>query len=450
MPTLTCRFTPETPALALHSQPQVCYALLDIRAADAPSRPVHWAMIADGSHSMRIPIVDDAQFRELVRRGDVQEKLVDGVPVWQLSGTVPADMRAAAPSALDHVARAIHSAIERLDPDDRVSLVACAEQAVLLVTNTGSAERGEIARGLNRLVNLDLGANTDLGAGLETALHELRRARNHARTDRILLLTDGFTLRPERCVALAQQAAAEGISVSTVGLGGEFQEELLTTLADSSGGHALFVRQPSAIPTAMARELDRARTNAVRSATLRLRPQGGAHIRRVSRIRPALAVLAEGGEVKPNGSAEIVVHLGEVPSGRPTLLLLELLAPPGGAGLRHLAHLTLSGEDVAPTTQTLAVRYEANPAAMLPAVRAAAAQANIARLQRRAQAAAAAGKHTEAQALLERTADQLETLGLGTLAAIAREQAQALASGNRHATWAAKELTYATRRLGET
>src|SRR5262245_51854787 len=299
---LSLTHTPNPLVVGLLGEAQLCYALVRIGAAsDGGARPVNWALVADASRSMRIPIVDEAQFRALIREGGAQETLVDGVPVWQLSGPVPPDVRAASRSALDHVARALHSVVERLDARDRFALVACAEEAVVLARSASGAQRAELARGIARLASLNLGEQTDLAHGLELALNELRRGRDEQRVERLLLLTDGFTQRSDACLALASTAAAEGVAISTIGLGGEFQEEVLTALADRSGGRALFLHKPDDIPRTIAAELDAARAAAARAVALRVAPATGAALRRVTRIRPDLATLYEGadGETPP-------------------------------------------------------------------------------------------------------------------------------------------------------
>ncbi|KPV45819.1 hypothetical protein SE17_44010, partial [Kouleothrix aurantiaca] len=109
MSTLALQIIPAQPGLSLLPDAQLCYVLLTISASGTHGTPVNWALVADASRSMRIPIVSEAQFRELLRTGGAQEIIVDGVPVWQLASAVPAEVRAAAPSALDFVARALHS-----------------------------------------------------------------------------------------------------------------------------------------------------------------------------------------------------------------------------------------------------------------------------------------------------------------------------------------------------
>jgi hypothetical protein len=461
MPTLTFSLSPNPLAIGLLNEPQLCYALLRISAPGAASgggaRPVNWVLIADASRSMRIPIVDEAQFRALIRVGGAQETLVDGVPVWQLTSPVPPDVRASSRSALDHVARALHSVVERLDASDRFALVACAETAVLLLRSGSGAQRAELARGIARLAGLNLGEQTDLAQGIELGLTELRRARAaHPatdRADRLLLLTDGFTQHADACIALAAAAATESIAISTVGLGGEFQEDVLTALADRSGGRALFLHKPEDIPHAISAELDAARSVAAAAVTLQIAPASGMAVRRVTRIRPDLTTLYEyvadatlAEETRPQPPE---LPLGDIAAGATVALLLEFLAPPRRAGRTSLAHLALTAASARAINAELFITYQAGAPAHSPEVLDAAARANAARLQRHALAAAASGMPAEAARLLHAAAARLEALGESALAGTARGQAVALEHGGSADSLATKELTYATRRLGE-
>jgi Ca-activated chloride channel homolog len=453
MPTLTLSLTPAQLAVGLLSEAQLCYALLRISARGAPpsgpgARPVNWALVADASRSMRIPIVDEDQFRALIREGGAQETLVDGVPVWQLSSPVPPEVRAAARSALDHVARALHSVVERLDAHDRFALIACAEEAVLLNRSASGAQRADLARGIARLASLNLGEQTDLAQGIELGLGELRRSRaaqaQRGMVDRLLLLTDGFTQRPDACLALASAAADEGVAISTVGLGGEFQEEVLTALADRSGGRALFLHKPDDIPRAIGAELDAARAVAVRTAALRVVPAAGVAVRRVTRIRPDLATLYEDGA----NAAPADLPLGDLAAGASIVLLLELLAPPWKQGQAALARIELTAGGAPAAGAELFVGYQHSPPNQPPEVLDAAARANAARLQHRALAAAASGASAEATRLLRAAAARLDALGEHDLAGATRANAAAIEQGGTASPLATKELTYATRRLG--
>lgn len=465
---LNLSLQPNHPTLAYLDAPQLCYALVTLDAqGDGSGAPaINWALVADASRSMRIPIVSEAQFRQLVREGGAQEVLVDGIPVWQLTQPVPPEVKADAPSALDYTARALHSVVEQLQSSDRFTLVACAEAALVLVPSTSGVNRVALSQGIGKLKGVRLGEDTDLAQGMRFGLAELAQGRHQSsdQSDRLLLLTDGFTQNPEVCLDLARQAAAEGVAISTVGLGGEFQEDLLTALADLTGGRAVFLHRAEDIPRAVTQELAAARAVIARTVTLTLTLSAGVTLRRVTRISPALAPL-EPHQVATNTYS---LHLGDLQQGTPLRVLLEILAPavsPLMASLERrplagqatmeirphsirLAHLFLQSSNLPGLVHDLVASYATVPRAVPQAVLDAAARANAARLQQRALAAAAAGDRLGAIALLRAVAIRLTALGETWLAEAALREADALERTGYPTNFGAKELTYATRRLG--
>ncbi len=447
MTSLTLSISPAPLIIETRCEPQVCYVLLTVRASVSgavPPRFVNWALVADVSRSMRIPIVDETQFRSLLRNGSAQEMLVDGVPVWQLSGSVPREVREAASSALDHVVRALHTIVERLDRHDRLALVVFADHALLLIPGMVGSDRVTLVRAIERLPGLNLGDDTNLADGITLALNRIRANRDGRCADRIILLTDGFTRDPATCLALADQAAGEHIAITTIGLGGEFQDDLLTAIADRSGGHALFLKRASAIPRAVSAELETVRAAAIPAVTIAVAPMRGVQLRRVTRMRPALALLAE-----PTGAAAAdvtQVSLGDLSAGTPVTLLLEFLVPatnPGPLWIAGVAALS-TGKRLADADIQATVAHRAPP--LSDDVRAAAARAMAARLMRRA---ITTSDPSEAARLMRAAAARFDDLGEPALAAAAREQAAAFEQGIRIAGLATRELTYATRRLGE-
>ncbi len=439
---------PDPLTLATRREPQVCYVLLTLAASGGPvaQQAVNWALVADASRSMRIPIIDEEQFRALVRSGGAHEVLIDGVPVWQFSAALPPEIDTNAPNALSYVARALHSIVEHLHASDRFALVACAEQAVLLAPGTSGASRALLQQSIGRLKGLHLGDATDLSRGMRLALEELRRSQHLPQVRRLLLLTDGFTQHADTCLELARQAAAEGISVSTLGLGGEFQEDVLTSLADVSGGRAIFLRQADEIPQAVAHELAAARAVAAQSVTLEVQPGAGVTLRRASSITPVLAPL----ETARHSSTGHLLRLGDLEQYSPTSVLLEFLAPPGSPGQRlRLARLRAASDTPrAAVEHEVVASYTSNALPVPAQVLGAAARANAVRLQRRALEAAASGDQQRATSLLRSVTARLHELGEHELASIAQQEADTLERTGHTSRLGAKELTYSTRRLG--
>ena len=441
---VTLTIQPTDMTLARSLRQQLCYALVTISAGQGQGRGVNWAFLADASRSMRIPIISDSQFRALVREGGAQETLVDGVPVWQLSGPVPDAIRAQSHSALDHTARALHSVVERLDAADRFALIACAEIATIVIASTPGDGRAALVGGIGRLKTLRLGEETNLAPGLRLALDELARGQGHLphAASRLLLLTDGFTQSPDACRDLAREAAAKGVAISTIGLGGEFQEDLLTELADVSGGRALFAHRADDIPALIAQELAAARRVVAPSVALELEVGVGVALRRATRVRPELAPLA----VTAGANGAHRLQLGAVTSDTPTVVLVEMLVE--NAAAATLARLVLYDHTTVVHRQQIAATYAEAPAAPSPQILDTIARANAARLQLRGLEAVAAGDKAQGAQLLRNAAARLHELGETELATKALDEAASIERTGQTSRLGAKELAYATRRLG--
>lgn len=449
--TLHLQTQPAMLSLAPRSDPQICYLLVQVQASPAAptTLPLSCAVVADASRSMRIPIISEEQFRQLVRSDVAQEVLVDGLPVWQFNRPVPAHIARSAPSALGYIAQALLQVLGHFQPQDSLALVACAERAEVLApaTTASAANLAQLRQQINRLRDVDLGKETDLSVGLQLAIQELHRAQTpdaqHVR--RLLLLTDGFTQNPGSVITLVQQAVKQGIAVSTLGWGSDFQEDLLIALADMSGGRALFLRKADDIPTAVAHELAQARAVTARAVTLSISLSAGVELRGAASINPALALLEP---LTTPGQA--LLHLGDLGQHTPVSLLLEFQVQPTAWQTQpaRLAHL-LATAAAPPISASVEIGASVASVTAPPpaAVLAAAARANVLRLQQRALAAATRGNYKQAAGGLRLVAARLRELGQPGLAHIAQQEAVSLENTGKLSKLGAKELTYTTRRL---
>jgi Ca-activated chloride channel homolog len=61
--------------------------------------------------------------------------------------------------------------------------------------------------------------------GLQAGFNEIQRNLGQERIDHIILLTDGHTYGDEQqCISLAEQAATQGIGISAMGIGKEWND----------------------------------------------------------------------------------------------------------------------------------------------------------------------------------------------------------------------------------
>jgi len=208
-------------------------------------------------------------------------------------------------------------AIQRLGPKDKLTIVAYSSSARLVYSGF-PAQTGMPA--MTELVNtLQPGGNTNLSAGIELAAQQL--ALGHAGStspyrgcrelpregcqppaiapggceepvgcgpapqpatpfvQRMLVLTDGLAnlgvTDPQGLRSLVTRVRSNGNSVSSLGLGAEFNEELLGGMADAGGGAYHYVSEPQALDAVYAAEVEAMQGLVAKRAELVIKAKDG-------------------------------------------------------------------------------------------------------------------------------------------------------------------------------
>jgi hypothetical protein len=327
------------PYIPVTKQRHLVYALIEVAPTGAldggqmpSSAPLNLGLVVDASRSMSIPILSDAQFAELRRLGMAKQVTVDGVRVWQIE--VPKNTKVDAPSNMDFTKQALSIVSDYLQPSDRFSLVAFAQDALLMVHNTPGTQKALLLEAVERLDQIDLGDETYMARGIEKGYEQVLPGLSADRVSRMVVLTDGYTKEERNCYEWTRAAKQKGIVVSTMGLGLDFNEDLLISLADTSGGNAYFIDEPSDIPNAFRQELSEVKSITWRDLSLSLSLPTDITLRRVHRVTPTIAGLE---------ARESQVHLGDLQANQPPSVLLELVVPPRPAGNYRLIEATLHG-----------------------------------------------------------------------------------------------------------
>lgn len=445
------RYTVNAPFVPVTGSPRLLYLLLEISGgASSSTLPVNLALVVDTSNSMYIRLADEGQFKELARMGRLREVVVDGVPAWQ-SSDIPDEILARLPRKIDRVKDALRIMVEHLRPTDRFALVAFAGQAVTIIPNTSGAHKRRLLDAVERLDQLHLGDDTYIGRGMALGFEELRRGDPGTMAARMLVLTDGFTLDEEDCRTWAERARRSGIPISTMGLGGDFNEELMIPIADRTGGEAYLLEDPADISAAFVQELQRAQAVRYRNLELKVRPSQRVEVRAAYRVRPSIAPLET---VNEGGSYSF--PLGDLVASEEQALLLELIVPPRPAGIYRLAQVLLACDDPAggpaglKTRTDVVVEYTSDPARatrLVPQVMHIVEALGAYKMQQRAMADMAAGDVAGATRKLRAAATRLLDMGEEELAAEVERQAAELEEHGRADPRRTKKLRYETRKL---
>lgn len=133
-------------------------------------------------------------------------------------------------------------ALGRLSAEDIASVVAYNHEVDVLLPATKLTKQGEIQRAID---NLNAGGNTALYAGTEQGLREVLKFADREHVNRVILISDGLAnvgpSEPDDVAVLGRKAAERGISITTIGLGLGYNEDLMSKLAFSSDGNHAFV-----------------------------------------------------------------------------------------------------------------------------------------------------------------------------------------------------------------
>lgn len=255
----------------------------------------------------------------------------------------------------DKIARAREAALElvgRLGPDDIISLIAYDTGVETLVP----AQRLRDADGLEAAIRgLEARGNTALHGGVVRAAAEVRRHLGEGRhVPRIILLSDGQAnvgpSSPEELGRLGASLVKEGISVTTIGLGLGFNEDLMTRLAERSDGNTYFVENSDDLPRIFAAELGDVLNVVARRVVIEIDfPEG---------VRP-LHFVGRDGAIRGQ-KAELT--LNQLYGGQQKFALIEVeIAPSAAGGEREVASARVRYEDAVtqrPATATAARRVK--------------------------------------------------------------------------------------------
>jgi Ca-activated chloride channel family protein len=150
-------------------------------------------------------------------------------------------------------------ALYRLKSKDIVSVVLYDSDARVLVPATKMTDRDHIIR---KIRSIGAGGSTALYAGVQTGAKEVRKFLSNERVNRIVLLSDGLAnVGPDSPGALGKLGADlidETISVTTIGLGNGYNEDLMSKLAYKSDGGHYFCEEADALAGVFDQEFGRA------------------------------------------------------------------------------------------------------------------------------------------------------------------------------------------------
>jgi len=293
-------------ALALMS-PEAAAGSVEVRAD--VGTPV---LLAGRSNTAVVKV----SLRGLELAGNAERAPVNLALVLDKSGSMSGEKLLEAKNAALHL-------VDRLRPNDLVSVVAYDGRVQVLVGATRVSERARIA---DAILNVKAGGSTALFAGVSKGIGEVRKFLRGGQVNRVILLSDGkANVGPSSANALGRLGAAcakEQISITTVGLGLDYNEDLMVQLAMRSDGNHAFAAEARELGSLFASELGDITSVVAQGALVRIDVAAG--------VRP-LRVLNRDATI---AGQTVTFTLNQVYGGQEKFILLETEVAPSMAGAR--------------------------------------------------------------------------------------------------------------------
>src|SRR3990172_4022106 len=231
---------------------------------------------------------------------------------------------------IEYARKALQKLIDELNENDIFSLVVYDDYIDVLRNPSRVGNK----RGLKALIDgIEPRGSTNLGGGMIQGLELASQFVQKGYVNRVVLLSDGLANQgitsPHELNRIARQYRHRGISMTTMGVGLDYNENLMVGLAENGGGNYYFIESPRQLASIMAKELDYVSSVVCRDAVIELRLGSGVRLKDVV-----------GYEWKQEGE-KTVVSLGDLYSDENRELTVELEAPKG-TGSVQLAEGTIA------------------------------------------------------------------------------------------------------------
>ena len=351
---------------------------------------------------------------------------------------------------MDNLKEAVGFVADRLGGNDLISVTIFDDQVETLIPSGPLKDRGEIKERLEKLIPR---GGTQISDGLRAGLAEVKKGLSKDRVNRVLLLTDGQTWDDEdACRRLADEAAMQGIAITSIGLGEDWNEQLLLQLAERSRGNSHWIQNPIDILDVFRQEVDGLQAVAAVNLKATVRMSPGVRPVKVYATVPMISDLSR---TAVNGQ-NVIADLGSLDGRKGQTLLIETRVPAQRAGKLRLGQVEITYDMPSRGIKGESIRTDLAVTFTPDAAAAAKVNADVMnlvekvsafKLQTRALAEAEAGNIAAATQKLQSAATVLLDLGEDELSAAAEKEILSLKKTGALTAAGTKKLEYGTRKL---
>jgi len=157
---------------------------------------------------------------------------------------------------LENVKKAALFVVDNLNSNDYLSIVTYDTQVNTPIPSNLVSQRARLKSVIESITS---GSSTNLSGGMLEGYAQVALHFQQGYVNRVLLLTDGLAntgiTNPLQLKKIVSEKNRDGFTLSTFGVGSDFNEDLLTTLAEFGGANYYYIDSPDKIAEIFSNEL---------------------------------------------------------------------------------------------------------------------------------------------------------------------------------------------------
>ncbi|MGB3365103.1 MAG: VWA domain-containing protein [Thermodesulfobacteriota bacterium] len=237
---------------------------------------------------------------------------------------------------IDYAKQAAKEIINRLGNNDRLSIVAYSTEVEVLYPMQFLRNKSHAVSAVDSIYPTN---STNLSGGLITGINQLESATRSGYINRVILLSDGLANAGITDIGelsrISSQASERNTHITTMGLGLDYDENLMMSLAQHGAGNYYFIESPSQLASIFQREFGQLSRMIAKSSVLTLSLEPGVTLSKVY-----------GYKYSKTKDGKVRIKLGDMFAGQQRDILLKLRIPAEKIGEKGLLKAYLNYEDL--------------------------------------------------------------------------------------------------------
>lgn len=218
--------------------------------------------------------------------------------------------------AIEDARAAALALLDSLGKEDRLAVIVFHSKAETLLPST-RIEDADMKELRAKIGAMKAQGTTDMGQGLRLALDAVEANFVKQGVNRIVMLGDGVPNDDQNIGSITAEASGRGVSITTLGLGNDYDEILMGRISQQTGGKFSYVEDSTKVASFFKEEVVRLHKVVAKNAILELHPGPGVVVQNVigrpsQRVNHGMQVLL--GDLTLGEQHELVVELATNPT----------------------------------------------------------------------------------------------------------------------------------------